>query len=446
MLLIPLLILSIILYIIGNRISSVLIFFFFLFDGFQIVPEVLFNTHIGFSKSIDFAFIYLISTFIYGFVKYEDYIPVNRITKLIMLYLSFIIISIGVSLLYYHIDLFDIIRTSRSYFFVLSYFVIRRLTKEEMTKLLKILFLVVFFQCCLFIIQAFTGLALLTGAESGRSGIITRFYNIPLMLYFIIFYAIFYNPYKGWPKIITTVIPSVTMFLPLHRSLMIAFILCLFIGVYIKIGGIKKIMKYLPFLLILILPFFLIVAKATGERTLTDIKSVLNGEFIEVGDDFELDQESTFMFRMAHFFERFIDITESNMGIIFGTGFMTEDSEYTYRHFNYQIGLTSDVTGDTVQLDTSDICWSNFIVRYGLIGTLLFIYIFFSITSIYNKDIKLVGLPIFLYMILLFIVSFTSDLMYQNRMLIFPLLLYNLLPIEYENEEFKHSKQIALIK
>ena len=446
MLFIPLLILSIILYIVGNRISSVLIFFFFLFDGFQIVPEVLFNTHFGISKSIDFAFIYLISIFMYGFVKYEDYIPVNRITKLIMIYLSFIIVSIGISLLYYHIDLFEIIRTSRSYFFLLSYFIIRRLTKEEMTKLLKILFIVVLFQCCLFIIQAFTGIALLTGAESGRSGVITRFYNVPLMLYFIVFYAIFHNPYNGWQKIITTIIPSVTMFLPLHRSLTIAFILCLFIGIYIKIGGIKKIVKYFPFLLILILPILLIVTKATGERTLTDIESVLNGEFIEVGDDFELNQESTFMFRMAHFFERFIDVTESNVGIIFGTGFMTEDSEYTYRHFNYQIGLTSDDTGDTVQLDTSDICWSNFIVRYGVIGTLLYIYIFFSITYIYNKDVKVIGLPIILYMILLFIVSFTSDLMYQNRMLIFPLLLYNLLPIEYEIVEIKYSKQIAQIK
>lgn len=442
----PILILSIILYIIGKRISSTLIFFFFLFDGFQLIPEVLFNTHMGITKSIDFAFAYMIILFVYGLIRYDDYIPVNRITKLIAIYITFIIISIGISLLYYHICLTDIIRTSRAYFFVLSYFILRRLTKEEMTKLLKILFLVVLFQCCLFIIQAFTGIALLTGAESGRSGIITRFYNIPLMLYFIVFYAIFYNPYEGWPRIVTTVIPSVTMFLPLHRSLMMAFIVCLLIGIYFKIGGIKKIMKYLPFLLILILPIFLIVAKNTGERTLTDIKSVLNGEFLEVGDDFELDQESTFMFRMAHFFERFIDVTESNMGTIFGTGFMTEDSEYTYRNFNYQIGLTSDVTGDTVQLDTSDICWSNFIVRYGVIGTFLFIYVFFSITSIYNRNIKSIGLPIFLYMILLFIVSFTSDLMYQNRMLIFPLLLYNLLPIKQENTEIKYSKQITQIK
>ncbi|WP_321437111.1 hypothetical protein [uncultured Bacteroides sp.] len=428
----PLLILSIILYIIGKRISSILIFFFFLFDGFQLIPEMLFDTHVGISKSVDFAFVYILVLFIYGFIRFDDFIPKNRISKLIAIYLSFIIICIGISLFYYHISFVDILRTSRTYFLLLSYFVIRRLENEELVKLLKILFIIVLFQCCLFIIQAFTGIALLVGGESGRTGVITRFYSVPFMLYFLVFYAIFCNPYQGWLRVVTTVIPFVTMFLPLHRSLMMAFIVCALIGIYIKIGGLKVIMKYPRILCVIIIPILFIVAKSAQGRTVTDISNVLSGEFLEVNDDFVMDEDSTFLFRMTHFFERFMDITDSKMGSVFGAGYMTEGSDYTLNHFDYQIGLPDEITGNTIQLDTSDISWSNFIIRYGIIGTFIFLYFFFSITSIYNKNLKTIGLPIFLYMILLFIDSFTSDLMYQNRMLIFPLLLYNLLSSKYE--------------
>lgn len=432
MLFLPLLILSIILYIIGKRISSILIFFFFLFDGFQLIPEMLFDTHAGISKSVDFAFVYILVLFIYGFIRFDDFIPKNRISKLITIYLSFIIICIGISLFYYHISFVDILRTSRTYFLVLAYFVIRRLENEELIKLLKILFIIVLFQCCLFIIQAFTGIALLVGGESGRTGVITRFYSVPFMLYFLVFYAIFCNPYQGWLRVVTTVIPFVTMFLPLHRSLMMAFIVCALIGIYIKIGGLKVIMKYPRILCVIIIPILFIVAKSAQGRTITDISNVLSGDFLEVDDDFVMDEDSTFLFRMTHFFERFMDVTDSKMGSVFGAGYMTEGSDYTLNHFDYQIGLPDEITGNTIQLDTSDISWSNFIIRYGIIGTFIFLYFFFSITSIYNKNLKTIGLPIFLYMILLFIDSFTSDLMYQNRMLIFPLLLYNLLSSNYE--------------
>jgi hypothetical protein len=431
MLFIPLLILSIILYIIGKRVSSILILFFFLFDGFQLIPEVLFDTHVGISKSVDFAFVYILVLFIYGFIRYDDFIPKNHITKLIAIYLSFILICIGISLFYYHIEFVDILRTSRTYFLVLSYFVIRRLEKEELIKLLEILFIVVLFQCCLFIIQAFTGIALLSGGESGWTGIITRFYNIPFMLYFFVFYAIFSNPYEDWLKLVTTIIPSITMLLPLHRSLMMAFIVCILMGIYIKVGGLKVIMKYPRVVLISIIPLLFIIAKSGESRTITDISNVLNGEFLEIDDDFVMDEDSTFMFRITHFFERLMDVTDSKIGTVFGAGYMTEDSDYTLNHFDYQIGLPDDITGNTIQLDTSDISWSNFIIRYGLIGTFIFLYFFFSITSIFHKNLSAIGLPIFLYMMLLFFDSFTSDLLYQNRMLIFPLLFHNLLPLNY---------------
>ena len=151
------LILGIVLYLMGKRVTSVLIFFFFLLKGFQIIPEEYFVL-----KSADYAVIYVSILFIWGCIKYNDFIPKNKITLLIAIYLSFILFEMSLSRLYYHIPWNEIIRTSRQHVLVLSYFIFRRLDKTEISYILKVLFYVVLIQCCLFIIQVFTGLPILT--------------------------------------------------------------------------------------------------------------------------------------------------------------------------------------------------------------------------------------------------------------------------------------------
>lgn len=105
MLFIPLLLLAIALYICGQRTYSLLIFFFFSFYGFQIIPDELFETGLGFSKSTDFALVYIFVLFVYGCFAYHDYIPLNRMTYLIAVYLAAILVIIGVNKFVYGIGL-----------------------------------------------------------------------------------------------------------------------------------------------------------------------------------------------------------------------------------------------------------------------------------------------------------------------------------------------------
>ena len=71
---------------------------------------------------------------------------------------------------------------------MLAYYPLRRVKKEEVDQLLKILLYIVLFQSFLFAIQAFTGKAILAGAEDKSGGdLIHRFYNSPRMLYFFYF-------------------------------------------------------------------------------------------------------------------------------------------------------------------------------------------------------------------------------------------------------------------
>ena len=427
MLFIPILIVSIILYLSGKRILSTILFFFFLFDGFQIIPEKFFETGMGISKSTDFALLYIIILFIYGIINTKDFIPINKLALLLGGYLLFIVCLIGISYYTYHIPFVEIIRTSRYYLFALSYFVLRRLTKEEISSILKILFCIVIFQSILFTIQGFTGIALLIGAESHKSAkLITRFYNSPLMLYFFVFYGIFNNPFTGKYKYISALVCIVCVYMPLHRSLTISFILILILGLFLKMGKIKQFINYLPMLLLCVIPLVAVMGAQLASRTMNDINSVTTGEFVDI-EEIELGEESTLLFRIAHFYERYMHILEKPIETAFGSGLMAEESNYTNKKFDFIVGLENEKTGEIVQLETSDIAWSNLIIRYGIIGTLIYLTIYISIMIFYYKHRKVrYALSTFLYLLLLLFTSITSNQLYYVYMLVFPLMFFDM--------------------
>lgn len=427
MLFIPILIVSIILYLSGKRILSTILFFFFLFDGFQIIPEKFFETGMGISKSTDFALLYIIILFIYGIISTKDFIPINKLALLLGGYLLFIVCLIGISYYTYHIPFVEVIRTSRYYLFALSYFVLRRLTKEDISSILKILFCIVIFQSILFTIQGFTGIALLIGAESHKSAkLITRFYNSPLMLYFFVFYGIFNNPFTGKYKYISALICIVCVYMPLHRSLTISFILILILGLFLKMGKIKQFINYLPMLLLCVIPLVAVIGAQLASRTMNDINSVTTGEFVDI-EEIELGEESTLLFRIAHFYERYTHILEKPIETAFGSGLMAEESNYTNKKFDFIVGLENEKTGEIVQLETSDIAWSNLIIRYGIIGTLIYLTIYISIMIFYYKHRKVrYALSTFLYLLLLLFTSITSNQLYYVYMLVFPLMFFDM--------------------
>lgn len=427
MLFIPILITGIILYLSGRRTLSIVIFFFFLFDGFQIIPEKLFETGLGISKSTDFALLYIVFLFIYSLINTPNFIPINKLTILLGGYLLFIACLIGISYYIYHIPFSEIVRTSRYYLFAISYFVLRKLTLKEIDSILKVLFCIVVFQSILFTIQGFTGIALLTRAVDHKSAkLITRFYNSPLMLYFFVFYGIFNNPFSGKYKYISALICIVCVYMPLHRSLTISFVFILIIGLLLKIGHFKRLLSYLPILLLCIIPLIAVSGIQLASRTVNDINSVTTGEFMDI-EEVELGEESTLLFRMAHFYERYMHILEKPIETAFGSGLMAEESNYTNKKFDFIIGLENEKTGEIVQLETSDIAWSNLIIRYGIIGTLIYLTIYISIMIFYYKHRKArYALSTFLYLLLLLFTSITSNQLYYVYMLVFPFMFFDM--------------------
>ena len=411
---------GIISYLTGTKVISAIIFFFFLLKGFQVVPETYFGL-----KSTDYAVIYTSFLFIWGCFKYGDFIPKNKITIYIAIYLSFILFEMLLSRYYYHIPWNEIIRTGRQHLLVLSYFIFRKFNKNEIDYILKILFYIVLVQCCLFAIQVFTGLPLLTGNESNfKYGWLYRCYNVPMLICFYVFYGIFNNPFhnKSW-KLTTTIIPLITIFLPMHRSWSIIFIIILIFGFLLKLGMLKSLRNILISSGIVV-SLFIVGSIYVGNRTMSDIEKVSEGEYADI-EGIELDEESTLLFRFAHFYERYMTTTETKIGSIFGLGFMAEGSKYTDNNFNFIIGLSDKTTDEIIQVDTSDIAWSLLILRYGILGTLMLLILYTYLIFFYGKrQDDPMALSIMLYLIFIIGLSITSDQLYYANYLILPLI-YN---------------------
>lgn len=442
MLFILLLLLAIALYISGQRTYSLLIFFFFSFYGFQIIPEEWFDTGLGISKSTDFALIYIFVLFGYGCFAYHDFIPLNKMTYLIAVYLVAILVIVGVNKFIYEIGWGDILRTARNYFFVLAYYPLRRVGKEEVDRLLKILLYIVLFQSLLFAIQAFTGKALLAGAEDKSGGdLIYRFYNSPRMLYFFIFYTLFVQPLGKKHSVFAGILLVITSFLPMHRSLIIMVILTLSFGYLLNVGNLKRFIRYLPYALLVAIPLSFVLFAQVGSRTISDLQMLREGNFAEIEDseeieNFEMDSESTFTFRIAHFMERYLYAQTDKWNEFFGIGLMSEDSPYTNNNLNFVIGLVDDKTGGVVQLESGDIAWSNFIVRYGYVGTLAYLIFYLGLAWFFfvNRKDKL-SLSLLLYMLLVLGTSLTSDTLYQVSRNVFILMLFDFIINKKQNEE-----------
>ena len=417
MLLLPILFIGIFLYLQEKKVASAVIFFFFLSDGFQMIPPELFNTHLGFDKPTDFCFIYVVVLFLTGLLKYKDFIPKHdSIGKGIFIFLSAIVLIMGVNWFVLNVPIKEIIQTGRFFFILLAYFLFIRLTRVEVDKIHRILFPIVILQSLIFILQVIISEPLLTG----YSGMLTmglpflRFYNLPLLIYFYVFYSLFQNPYTGWKKIASNLILSVTLLLPMHRGLIASFFITIIVASYLQ-GGLKSIAKYLLIAGIVIFPLMSILASRFEKgNTENDVENVMVGAFKDYAqNNDEMFVDGTFLFRIAHLYERFVYCQENPWNMAFGVGFMVEGSHYTENHLDFKIGLYNEDEGTIAQVDTSDIAWSNFVIRFGVVGTIafFFFYGFLFFFFLRNRSIN-DAIPALMYLLLLLITSISSSQLY----------------------------------
>ena len=422
------------LYIRDYKISALFIVFFFLTSGFNLIPEEVLK-NVFFSKGIDYAILIVVGMVIIDSIFIKNYLKPDRLIWLILIFYAFL----GICIIYNKFGIGtswnEIIRTTRYNVLWIAYLIFRNLSKEQLLNLMKCLFLTTVVCATLFILQIFLNERILNEGMKASVNLfgmkIPRFYNQPDMLQFFTFMAIYFNPYKGVKKIITTAILVIALLGAFHRSLFIAFALAVSIGYIIRLTRGKRIAILTS---IAIIGFVFIVFWGytfANSRTIKDISIVTSGNVanIEAKDiDIEDLQNSTFTFRIAHLLERNQYLLDHPKAMLFGAGLMTEDSKLTDVMFDFKVGLIEEALNKTAQLDTADISYSILILRYGYLGTLivLSLYIFLMI-YFYKNRTNPVGLFSFVYFIVVVVSTFFSYILILPISFLLPLITYNII-------------------
>jgi len=424
-------IIAIFLYIRNYKIPALLLFFFFITSGFNLIPEEMLENSL-FSKGMDYAILIITVIVIIDSFCIKNYLKPDRLFWFILIFYIFLAFCIVYNKYFLGVSWKEIIRTVRYNVLWIAYLVFRNLSKETMVYLLKYLFITTVICASLYLLQIILDEHILIKTVNYYSNIfgmrIPRFYNQPDMLQIFTFMAIFFNPYKGLLKNVTTTLLILALLGAFHRSLFFAFILAVSIGFVISLPRMKRVVTLLSFSILGLFFVIFLGYKFATSRTVKDISIVMSGNIadIDLGKiDIEEFQKSTFSFRIAHLLERNQYVFEHPKAMLFGAGLMTEDSKLTESTFDFNVGLIEESLGKTVQLDTGDISYSILILRYGYLGTLLVLSLYVYLMSYYyNNRGNPVGLYSFSYFIVVLVGTFFSYVLILPITFLLPLITY----------------------
>lgn len=425
---------TVFLYAKGYKVVSLLIFFFFLTQGFKLVPEEITDSGLGISKGIDYAFFILLGILtIDTIAKQRKYFHLDAFLKYLLVFFAFLLVCIVNSKMSVGLGWSEILRTSRYQLFWLAYFVFRSLSSEQLSKVMKYLYLATFVTSILYLLQIFIGEQILLESVTLTKTIlgmrIDRFYNQPDMIYFMTLMSIYYNPFKGGLKKASIIVLVLTLIGGFHRSVIGMLGICLFLGYVLKLPRLLRIRTLTITAIVVLMAGMYLGGRMMGSRTFQDLKQVMSGDIIESGFTMEdLEENATFAFRIAHVFERVTYLIDHPKAMVVGAGLIPEDSDLVEEMFDFKVGLIEEMTQNTSQLNTGDISYSILFLRLGFLGTalylmlLIYLYVYF-----YKKREHPLAMTSFLYMVMTFGLSFfVSNLVVAHTFLL-PLLSYCLL-------------------
>jgi len=402
------------LYVWGYKIPALLVMFFFLTTGFQLVPEEMMESVL--TKSTDYAFCILLGIILVDAVCIKNYFRMDKYAWYIVGWGCFNIIVVAYSKFNVGLSWGDIIRVCRFQFFWAAYFVFRNFDKADLEKLLLYLFNITVVISCIYLLQVILNEFLLNGDVRTYAYIfgekISRFYNQPMMIHFFAFMALYCNPYQGVKKYLTTIILVAALLGAFHRSVFGFTLMAVIVGYALRLKPVNQIRFFAVFGSFILAMLIFSGTAFLQSRTFSDLKNISEGNYIDADNiDVEELAESTFTFRIAHLYERNQYLLEHPKRILLGAGLIHEESKQTDRMFDFQLGLIEDLTGRRVQIDTSDISYSSLLLRYGYLGTLfvLFLYGWLMVYCFKHRKSKY-GFFSFLY----FVFSFGCSLFCAN--------------------------------
>ena len=424
----------------GKKELSLITFFGFLTGGYQLIPDAVFAFPVSIKPS-DYAVLYLFAVIAMEYFSGKRKELIDVLPRFTLIFLSFIAVAAAVSLFIHHIPIVEVVKNTRQYFLLLRPILYYALTKEELLKVVDFLFKITFITSIIYILQPIFDTPLLQGYYTeGKSSLfgmfeIARFYNNPIYHNFFFFLILYNTERSKTKKNLYLIIMTLPILLCMHRSLLLAFIMVILFNKFRE--NIKKIYPILIVLLVALIPF---LGAIQGGILETKIAQDIIGSLDIEPEDFVPGAygDATFTFRVLHFLERLYYASENLITLLFGLGFMSEGSDYTISNFNFIVGLENSDTGMVNQVDTSDIAWSIFVIRLGVIGTIIYLIYYISLLSFFNKNKKDYRYnSILSTMLMVLIISFTGVRIIDMEFIAFILLMYVIFQKEKSNADIQ---------
>lgn len=422
-----LLLLSIILYVKNKKEWSFLIFISFCGNGFYLLTDSVLGI-----KNQDAALIYFIIIFIYSYFneRHIKYVHNNNIEKWLKIFFIFMLFNVLFSMIFYQLDLIQIIQGGRRYFIIFAFYFIRKIKTSDVEWLLRKIVYITAITSVLYIIQCQTGWPVLPDSDIYYSTDSVdgtfRYYNSPPFLELSLFLLIFYSKYfKGWKNTIVIAIMFVALLCTQGRTQIAGTIMVILVGLYLN-GSYKKIVKYGLLGLIAITPFMPILIErfeSDDKSTGGDLQAIMSGEFMNANGQFA----GTMTYRFALVYERMAYLADRSIGEqIFGMGLLSDQQkELVRRMYHFNIGLRDRETGEVVQLSTPDIAYGNLISRLGFVGMAIYLVIWgiMLVQAYKNRKVDIIVFCLFLYLFNYIISSFSGATISYTENIILPMML-----------------------
>ena len=408
--------------------KAILVLIFLYTNGFEIMPGETQGTLSYFNIGIIYMFIISFLAYNKNLIRFTTG---TTLEKLYTVFILFLLSCAIFSIVYYKFAPKEVFRVIKWLFPFASVFLFRILTPAQFLNILNFLFKITLLLNIIFIIQCFTGNAILHSAFETRAinefGI-ARFYNKPIFSTFVLFYLIInYKKYTRFFLVFSIGLLFTALLLTQNRLEIIAvtFSIAIIVLLYPIISMRRKIL-YSLLLIAALIPVNTIMEmrdKGSNIGTKEEIINILNGHYTP--NDYLNGYNGTFTFRLAMITERMSYLSQRNLiENIWGLGMGHSDYEAIDKRYNFQIGtLTTDKKPG--QLSSADFAWTQIFCQWGYGGTILFlaVYIYLILYFYRNRHLTL-GIVTFGYLIMLLLCSFAGNTLANPNYHILPLMTF----------------------
>lgn len=424
-----LLIIAIYHYIYGKRQISILLFLSFASNGFNILS----NNIIGI-KNLDLATIYTIIICIYSKfkeTKNKKKYPDKKIKSCLRIIGIFLFCSFLYSIYYYKFTIVQTIQGGRHFLIIFCYYFLCRLNARNILWVVDKVYYITIVVSTLYVVQVLTRLPVLPywyDATVNYSTGIARYYNYPFYIsLYIIALGIYYNKIKLKFKTYAFFIFITALICTQARLHIAATVIFLIIGL-ISTKNYQKLLQIGIIVTICMLPTFgILKARFRGSEgsNRTEFTTLMSGDF-EYFAMYGTVPQPTMIFRFAWIAERVMYLNERPYHEnLFGLGIISDSQEIVTQKYDFKIGLYNFWTNKIAQLDTPDITYGYLLSRFGYLGGILIIILWYTMSKYLYKhrDLNPFIFACALYSIQMFLEGFSSNSLGEPGNVVMPYLM-----------------------